>query len=140
VLVNVPLVPDLPGDWLSQGPLDALLDDWYGRVRFPALPNPSGEPESTGHGSEDDSEATGDEGLSVELERRLDEARHQGALDELAVKVAMLRRRIVATKADARAELLAEASAVCRSACPDHLHAAVLELLGVEFAEHGRSR
>ena len=68
-------------------------------------------------------------GVSTEIERRLDAANHQGELDQLAVKVALLKKLITrATSLGAeRGAMLKDALKTVLGCCPRHLASAIRE-------------
>jgi len=121
VIVNVPHVPPDSGPEASpQASLDVLLDDLIGRVRVP--PQVAGADEDANDAPEKDDE--GDDADSDDYGQRLDEVRHQGELDQLAVKAALLKRLI--TRATAvgfeRESMLREYFPTLLNACHHHLH------------------
>lgn len=89
VIVNVPFIaePSKDGPAVEEtmdGWIDELLARWplRSRIKIESVPRiPDEEDEETQSSDEED-------------ERRLDEANHQGALDRLAVKAAILKKRI----------------------------------------------
>ena len=131
VVVNVPYVPDPDGSGPNQAGLDAFLDDLRGY-----LPRPPREDEESDEGDSDESESQNDGDLLDRdlghVQRRLDEVRHQGELDRLAVKVALVRRLILrsTTPGPFRAELLAHALAASEQGCPAGLRSILKEWFG----------
>ncbi len=127
VIVNVPHVPPDSGAEASpQASLDALLDDLIGRVRV--APQVTGGDEDANDAPEKDDE--GDDADSDDYGKQLDEVRHQGELDQLAVKAALLKRLVMRANASGseRESMLREYFPTLLNACPRHLHR-VLEAL-----------
>ena len=117
VVVNVPHVPATADGADAQSSIDALIDDLLGRVRVPAA---SADPDDDPVGdAEADEEAPPEDAVS-EVERRLDEVNHQGELDQLAVKAAMLKKLAIRTAAAGfgRDEILTEIRHLLLAACP----------------------
>jgi hypothetical protein len=127
VVVNVPHVPSESDGADAHRSIDALIDDLLGRVRVPvALASSDDDTEGD---SEEDEVASTDDAVS-ELERRLDEVHHQGELDQLAVKAAMLKKLATRTAAAGfeRDEIVTEILRVLLAACPRHLQATIRRL------------
>lgn len=124
IVVNMPHVPEA-GEAGNQASLDALLDDFRGRVPLPK----GGDDEGDDEGGEDDVPTDDDD----EIEARLDEVRHQGELDQLAVKAALLYRlvRAAAKAGDERDGPMAELVTAAVAACDQHLRAAMRARLRV---------
>ncbi len=135
VIVNIPHVPPDDGTGTcGHASLDTLLDDLLGRIPINRLKDKSegdeDEPEgsaSDGNGNEADDEE------SREFERRLDQVRHQGEIDQLAVKAALLKKLAVRTTA-----LGAERDDMSRyivntllPVTPSHLQAAIRSLFNL---------
>ena len=120
----MPHVPEA-GEAGNQASLDALLDDFRGRVPLPK----GGDDEGDDEGGEDDVPTDDDD----EIEARLDEVRHQGELDQLAVKAALLYRlvRAAAKAGDERDGQMAELVTAAVAACDQHLRAAMRARLRV---------
>lgn len=114
VIVNVPHVPPEDGA-TAQASLDAFLDELRGRVRLPRAPGDEAEIDEN---DEDETEPD-------EIERRLDEVRHQGDLDQLAVKAVALKRLIADCGCEA---MLGDALRVLLKATPRHLAGAIRDL------------
>jgi hypothetical protein len=130
IIVNYPHVPsDEVAGIDSQAPLDALLDDWTGiRVANGAEGDPGTEKDNrrrTRDYDDDDERKVG-----REVEQRLDEVKHQGEIDQLAVKTALLKKLVIrATKAGRyRDVMLREALNALLKAAPHHLFNAIKEL------------
>lgn len=87
LFINVPHVPPDDEEGVPpQATLDSLLDEFLGRipsVRSAAAPGVGDD--VADEGDDEDADASNEQ-----FERRLDEVRHQGALDQLAVKAALL--------------------------------------------------
>jgi hypothetical protein len=127
VVVNVPHVPSDSDGADAHSSIDALIDDLLGRVRVPVTSASSEEdPEGDPEGDED---APSDDVVN-EVERRLDEVHHQGELDQLAVKAAMLKKLATRTAAAGfeRDEMVTEILRVVLAACPQHLQASIRRL------------
>jgi HKD family nuclease len=127
VVVNVPHVPSDSDGANAHSSIDALIDDLLGRVRVPDTSASSDEdPEGDPKGDED---AFSDDVVG-EVERRLDEVRHQGELDQLAVKAAMLKKLATRTAAAGfeRDEVVTEILRVILAPCPQHLQASIRRL------------
>jgi hypothetical protein len=127
VIVNVPHVPPDTGPEASpQASLDALLDDLIGRVRVPLQVTDADEDANDAPEKDDE----GDDADSDDYGKRLDEVRHQGELDQLAVKAALLKRLITRAMAAGpeRNSMLGDATATLLKACPHHLHPVVRAL------------
>lgn len=119
VVVNFPYVSDVEGR-PSQASLDELIDELRGHVPRPKAIHDIdtlADPET-----EDDAEAEIDPEMA-DSERRLDEVKHQGMLDQLAVKVALARRLIMKRTEPGvlRQALLVLARRSCAAACPPAL-------------------
>ena len=124
VVVNVPHVPpdDATGGH-SHASIDALLDDLLGRI---PIFRAKGESEDD---QEDDVESPiGDDDNepdteTCDLERRLDQVQHQGELDQLAVKAALLKKLAedVTTSGTERDSMFGDIVRVLLNASPRHL-------------------
>jgi hypothetical protein len=121
VVVNVPHVPPGPQDGGAVfGSIDAMIADMMGRVpvrRPPEDPNVPGASEADDDGAE--------EPPPDELERRLDEVRHQGGLDRFAVSTAVVLKLIARCPPGERTARRAEALALMLANCPPHLQRVV---------------
>jgi hypothetical protein len=131
VAVNVPHVPpnDLTGGH-SHASIDTLLDDLLGKVPISRTKCESGDEqeEDVGAPSRDgDDEADAE---TCELERRLDQVKHQGEIDQLAVKAALLKRLAVRATASGaeRDSMFSDIVRVLLSASPCHLAPAIRSL------------
>jgi hypothetical protein len=131
IVVNVPHVPpDIGPGAIPQASLDALLDDLIGRIRVPRWTD-DGEAENnktdTGKRREDNSS---EDAEADYFEKRLDEVKHQGEIDQLAVKAALLKKLITraTTAGFDRKIMLADALETLRKACPPHLVPAIKSL------------
>jgi hypothetical protein len=116
-VVNVPFVPEgADGDSIE---LDALVDDFLGRVRVASA---AADDEGSDGESDDEDPEEVDEDLEEDGER-LDEAAHQGRLDLLAVKAVLLGRiaRRLARVGVARDEVLKVCARALVRAAPHHL-------------------
>jgi|GEM_PF-4767508 len=135
VVVNIPHVP--PDDGSSEhshASIDTLLDDLLGRI--PIFRAKS----ETGDGQEDDVDSpNGDDDNepdteTCDLERRLDQVRHQGELDQLAVKAALLKKlakKLAKRMTGAeRNSMFREIVRVLLQASPRHLIPAIRSLFG----------
>jgi hypothetical protein len=129
IVVNMPHVPEA-GEAGNQASLDALLDDFRGRVPLPK----GGDDEGDDEGGEDDVPTDDDD----EIEARLDEVRHQGELDQLAVKAALLYRlvRAAAKAGDERDGQMAELATAAVAACNQHLRAAMRTTAAATMGMH----
>lgn len=127
VVVNVPHVPETVGEVGNHASLDALLDDFRGRVPMPKGDEDAGDNDRD-EGGDDEEAPDDDDGI----EKRLDEVQHQGELDQLAVKTALIHRLVCAgAKAgDLRDGLMAELVKAAVAACPVHLRATLRARLG----------
>lgn len=127
IVVNVPHVPADPAAGGGQASLDTLLEDFLGRIRVPA--RSSSDDEEEVDDQRDDDDATSDD-EDDEIGRRLDEVRHQGELDQLAVKIAMLKRLATASTAAGleRDGMLAEILRAVLAACAPHLQPSLRSL------------
>lgn len=118
LLVNVPHQPVVESGVQTFASLDALLVDLRGGLR------PASNPREESEGDEEPTEKDVENDESDDqIERRLDEANHQGLLDQLAVKTEAMRRLVARTGADAphRKALLTEALSTLRVAAPPHV-------------------
>jgi hypothetical protein len=115
ILINVPFVPDPADDGSSEAHLDVLLDELRGRLPTSGPTKDDGLSQENIESSDDDSDP-----LLEDFGRRIDEARHQGELDRVAVKAAMARRLILSRTKPGhfRDELLRLTLSVCEAACP----------------------
>lgn len=91
---RIPVIVNIPLDSTSEATkiedvLDSLLDDFLGRWPTKSRHNKTTVPEIP-----DDDLSDVQSGDVEDDERRLDEANHQGVLDRLAVKAAILKKRI----------------------------------------------
>jgi hypothetical protein len=121
VVVNVPHVPPGPQDGgAAFGSVDAMIADMMGRV---PVRRPSEDPDARGP-SEAEDDGVG-ELPPDELERRLDEVRHQGGLDKVAVSMAVLLKLIARCPSGERSVRRAEALALMSANCPPHLQQVV---------------
>lgn len=120
VVVNVPHVPTAEGAG-SHTSVDALLDDLLGRIRIPTR-RLDADNDQADEGDDDADEIDADE-QAAEIGRRLDEVVHQGELDRLAVKAAMLKKLAIASAAAGfeRDGLMSEILGALYEACPPHL-------------------
>jgi hypothetical protein len=130
VIVNVAHVPfDSDSGVRSQVSLDALLEDLCGTLR---VWGPAESREAVVEGEEEDQ---GEAGVGktklTDSERRLDEARHQGELDQLAVKVALLKKLVtrVTAPGSERVAMLKDTLETALRCCPEHLASAIREHL-----------
>ena len=119
VVVNSPYVSEMK-DELSHASLDEMLDELRGYI-----PKPRGGDEidlSDDDEPEDESEPEVDPAVA-DSERRLDEVKHQGLLDQLAVKVTIARRLIQreTEPGSLREELFVLMRRSCEVACPPAL-------------------
>jgi hypothetical protein len=127
VIVNVPHVPSDEDGGDGHGSLDVLIGDLLGRVPMPvAAADADDEAEADSEGEQD---APSDDVVS-EVERRLDEVHHQGELDQLAVKAAMLKKLATRTAKAGfqRDEMVTEIIRVVMAACPKHLQPSLRRL------------
>jgi hypothetical protein len=118
IIANIPHVPPIgESGESSQRALDVLLDDLLGRVRAPRRSN-SNDDGDDGPGVNDQGETDIDE-----MERRLDEVKHQGELDQFAVKTALLKRLIVniTSSGEGRTGMLQDILDTLLKLCPPHL-------------------
>jgi hypothetical protein len=116
VLINIPFVQDAGDAASGEASLDELLDELRGRIApIMRASEDDGEEMEAGEPAEED-----DDPALIEAERCLDEAKHQGELDRIAIKAALLRRLIASTTAPGhlRDELLAQALTLSLAACP----------------------
>lgn len=118
VVVNVPHVPPESGAGDGHLSLDVLLDDWLGRIKVPPAPTDG---DDTIEPDDEDTEIDEDDGDDVE--KKLDEVKHQGELDQFAVKAALLKKlaKHVAPEGAMREGLLSEAYRALLAASPRHL-------------------
>lgn len=127
VVVNVPHVPpdgDVAGT--PHASIDALLDDLLGRVRIPNRTEDAFETEEEPATSDEDGEGAAD---ASEHERRLDQARHQGEIDQLAVKAALLKKLVTAPRSGLHG-MLGDVRRTLLAASPSHLAPAIKSLFG----------
>lgn len=124
VLINVPFVPDSVDTSSSEMHLDVLLDELRGRLPVSRRPEDDAVVQEDPDSGEDDADS-----VLGDLERRLDEARHQGELDRVAVKAAMAKRLILfrTEPGHLRDELLRQALSVCETACPPAVRSILAE-------------
>lgn len=133
VVVNIPHVPSPEAGHFAgsaRQALDVFIDDLLGRIRIPQSDDDSdGADESL---SEDESDDLRDS--TEEAERKLDEVKHQGELDQLAVKAALVRRLINRLKGEPafRNAFLAEAETSVARAAPSHLLQSIEKLFQVK--------
>ena len=136
VVVNVPHVlpgPDEGG--VGQLSLDALVDDLLGRVavfRSRSLVQDDDEESDDADGDEDDAGAAPNAG--VDLDRRLDEVKHQGRLDQEAVTLAVLEKLVRRAPLDQQAELRSEIVKQAEATVAPHLRASVRRIFKQEGA------
>jgi hypothetical protein len=129
VVVNVPHVPTDDGtEGHSHLSIDTLLDDLLGRVPISRGDDESGDDDEYLDADDgDDGEPAAD---MIEYERPLDQVRHQGEIDRLAVKAGLLKR--LAGKATApgteRESMFADVLGVLLKASPRHLAPAMRSL------------
>jgi hypothetical protein len=134
VVVNIPHVPPTAAEGGSgHATLDAFANELLGRVivyaRPPGVAADDGDPDL---GSDVDAEDDGGAPLDAELERRLDECRHQGRLDRDAVTLAVLEKRLRKAHADQRTAYRGEIVQTAEATLPPLLHAAVRRLFRTE--------
>lgn len=127
VVVNVPHVPAAEGAG-SHTSVDALLDDLLGRIRIPTR-RLDANIDQADEGDDVADEIDADE-QAAEIGRRLDEVAHQGELDRLAVKAAMLKKLAIASAAAGfeRDGLMREILGALYDACPQHLRPSLRSL------------
>lgn len=136
VVVNIAHVPPVEGDVASPYSLDQLLDDLRGHVRV------GRSPASGGAEIDDEVEGESDNELPVDdldVSKRLDEVRHQGELDQLAVKAALaikLARRCSNSK-ECRDAMLEQARDAVIAACPPELRGRMQHLLSRQCRAKG---
>jgi hypothetical protein len=138
VVVNIPHVPrDDSNDTQSHASIDTLLEDLLGRIPINRTKDGSGEDEEVDGGNADDGHHTEDDDEADEIERRLDQVRHQGELDQLAVKIALLKKRAVQTTAAGaeRTDMFNYIISVLRPVTPRHLYPAIRSLFDPKSAE-----
>lgn len=131
VVVNVPHVPpdDVTGAH-SHASIDTLLDDLLGRIPIFRAKGESGDDQEDDvdpPSGDDDNEADAE---TCDLERRLDQVRHQGELDQLAVKAALLKKlavRVTASGAE-RDSMFGDIVRVLLNASPPHLEPVIRTL------------
>jgi hypothetical protein len=124
VVVNAPYVSEAVAENGQLG-LENLLDELRGHI-----PRPSRR--DTDDGTDDEFEGerdTDDEDDSDDTERRLDEVRHQGKLDQLAVKAAVARKLIIRGTEPGRLrdDLIELARRTSAAACPPELRSTLLK-------------
>lgn len=114
IIVNVPLVPAEDDD--GEVALGNLVDELLGRIR---VVQSSEDDETPIEDAVDDP----DDDTREEVERRLDEVIHQGELDRLAVKTALLARlaRRAAKAGSGRDAVLEECARALARAAPQHI-------------------
>lgn len=127
VIVNVPLVAEAAMDGPST---EDTVTDWIDELvgRWPPRARETTEARTPAE------EENNDQGPEEEIERRLDEVDHQGMLDRLAVKAAIVKRRIAAAPStggyrDALERAVAESLV---SACEPHVASWFRRVLGLE--------
>lgn len=131
VVVNVPHVPlDDGRAGHSHASIDTLLDDLLGRIPISRAKT------GTGYEQEEDVDPPSDtnddeiDAESSEFERRLDQVQHQGEIDQLAVKAALLKK--LAERATAsvpeRDSMFGDIVRVILRASPSHLAPAIRSL------------
>jgi hypothetical protein len=128
VVVNVPHVPpDDAAEGHSHSSIDALLDDLLGRV---PISRSNVESDDDNEDGDDVGHDGGDEPDMTEFERPLDQVRHQGEIDRLAVKAALLKRLAVKVteRGAERRSMFADVLEVLLKASPCHLVPAIRSL------------
>lgn len=131
IIVNVPHVPPDDEEGSPQAKLDWMLDELLGRVRV--IRRQAGHDEDFEQlgGSEDMSEDD-DAETEDELGRSLDLVRHQGELDQLAVKIATFKKLLArVASGEERNRMLDALAPTALSATPKHLKSAVKAHLGL---------
>jgi hypothetical protein len=119
IIVNVPHVPPTveEGGAAFNG-MEAMIADMIGRVQTHVVPETPNQL-ADDYDEDPDSEP---EPPPEELERRLDEVRHQGDLDRIAVSLAVLLRLVARTPIGERRVRRYEALKVVLASSPAHLH------------------
>jgi hypothetical protein len=130
IVANVPHVPPDDGpEGRPQASIDALLDDLLGRVPIPH--RSAGFEGETEEEADSLSEDVGEQDSgAVELERRLDQVRHHGEIDQLAVKAALLKKLAIRTTGSGpeRDGVLSDIARLLLAASPRHLAPAIQAL------------
>jgi hypothetical protein len=134
VVVNVPHVPPgLDEGGVGQTTLDSLAADILGRVAVYSPP-PSGDDDLDPGDPEDELDDEDDPVRDEDLEKRLDEAKHEGRLDREATTLAVLAKLVRRVPADQQAEVRAEIVRHAEATVAPHLRAVVRRLFQKEQA------